>query len=94
MNTTYKVKFKDIFVTEQEAEAAASLELRRLHDQLRPSMEDLGKDGPDNLPINAAEEWIALTCKQMVAVIDFNYTAIRSLSCFSPGILDREPIPN
>ncbi|MCO5610217.1 hypothetical protein L7F22_064453 [Adiantum nelumboides] len=68
----------------EEAEAAASLELSRLHDKLRPTMEDLGKDGPDNLPITAAEEWIALTCKQMAAVFNFNYTAIRSLSCFSP----------
>ncbi|KAI5061501.1 hypothetical protein GOP47_0024006 [Adiantum capillus-veneris] len=68
----------------EEAETAASLELSRLHDKLRPTMEDLGKDGPDSLPVTAAEEWIALTCKQMAAVFNFNFTAIRSLPCFSP----------
>lgn len=78
----------------EEAEEAAATELNRLHDELRPVVEDLGKDGPDNLSIAVAEEWIALTCKQLTAVFDFNYTAIKSLSSLTPRMPSREQLPN
>ncbi|KAH7445464.1 hypothetical protein KP509_01G010400 [Ceratopteris richardii] len=73
----------DQLVAAEEAEVAATLELNRLHDKLRPTMEELGKDGPDSLPMSMAEEWIAVTCKQMAAVLNFNHTAMICLARFA-----------
>lgn len=84
----------DEVLAAEEVHVAASTELDKLHDKLRPMIEELGKDGPDNLPIVLAEDWIAATCKQLKAAFDFNFSVVRHLTCSSSGISSKTQLPN
>ena len=57
------------------------MDLKRLHDEMRPTFEDLGKDAPDSIPILKAEEWITMTCTRLMAAFDYNYLVVKNLSC-------------
>eukprot|EP01018_Ginkgo_biloba_P019462 Gb_16572 [translate_table: standard] len=70
----------------EEAKIATTAELNSFYDQVRPVIQEHGKDGQDNVPTNYAEKWIQASCEQLKATFDVHFSIVKHLTNNVHGI--------
>ncbi|XP_060172143.1 histone-lysine N-methyltransferase ASHH1-like isoform X1 [Lycium barbarum] len=59
--------------------------LNSLYEEIRPTIEEHGRDNQDDVPTSVAEKWIGANCSKYKADFDLYFSVIKNLMCPRPA---------
>lgn len=63
----------------------AASKLNSIYDEIRPAIEEHGRDNQDSVPTSVAEKWIEASCSKYKADFDFYFSVIKNVMCPRPA---------
>ncbi|EPS68801.1 hypothetical protein M569_05975, partial [Genlisea aurea] len=72
----------------EEVMKKATSELNSVYDEIRPVIEEHGRDSQDNVSTSIAEKWMQATCARWKAEFDFHFSIVKNVICPSTHNID------
>ncbi|KAK4368890.1 hypothetical protein RND71_012682 [Anisodus tanguticus] len=63
----------------------ATLKLNSVYQEIRPTIEEHGRDNQDSVPTSVAEKWIEANCSKYRADFDLYFSVIKNVMCPRPA---------